>query len=186
MYMGELASSGQLRMVFLRYALVTVPLVLLLGLASGMLAGSGYDNPWFAALDKPGIMPPGWVFPVAWSILYVLQGIALAIVLQARGAQGRGVAVAAFIVQLALNVAWSPLFFAAHRVHAALALIGLVFVSAAVTTLLFRRVRPVAALLMLPYLAWLLFAGLLNYKVIQLNPTAETLAPRPANTQISL
>ena len=115
-----------------------------------------------------------------------MQGVALAIVLQARGAPGRSAAVTAFVVQLALNLAWSPLFFAAHRVHAALALIVAIFVAAAVTTWLFRRVRPLAALLMLPYLGWLLFAAVLNYRVVQLNPDAETLAPKSANTQISL
>jgi len=184
--MSEIASTGQLRMVFLRYALVAVPLVLLLGLASGMLAGSGYDNAWFAALAKPAIMPPARAFPVAWSILYVMQGIALAIVLQARGAAGRTAATTAFVIQLLLNLAWSPLFFAAHHVEAALVLIVAIFVAAAVTALLFWRVRPVAGVLMLPYLAWLLFAGVLNYEIMRLNPGAEALAPKPASTQISL
>ena len=90
--MSELASPGQLRWSFVRWALVCVPLVLMLGILSGKLAGSGYGNPWFDALAKPAIMPPGWAFGVAWTILYILMGVALAIILNARGAKGRQVA----------------------------------------------------------------------------------------------
>ena len=184
--MNQLASTGQLRMVFLRWALVTVPLVLLLGIASGALAGSGYGNAWFAALRKPGFTPPGWTFAAAWTILYIMQGMALALVLQARSAPGRAAAIAAFVVQLALNLAWSPLFFAAHRAHAALWLIGAIFVAAAAAAVLQGRVRRVAGLLMLPYLAWLLFAAVLNLAIVAMNPDAETLAPGGSTTQIGL
>ena len=88
--MSAIASRAQLRMSFLRYALVTVPLVLLLGLLSGRIANSGYGNPWFDALAKPEAMPPGWAFGAAWTTLYILLGLALALVLHARGARGRG------------------------------------------------------------------------------------------------
>ncbi|MDB5684795.1 MAG: TspO and MBR-like protein [Sphingomonas bacterium] len=184
--MSQLASRGQLRMMFLRRALVTVPLVLLLGMASGLLSNSGYGNAWFASLRKPAFMPPGWAFGVAWTILYILQGIALAIVLRARHGSTRSRAVAAFVVQLALNLAWSPLFFAAHRVTAALWLIVAIFAAAAYTMLLFGRIRRTAAVLMLPYLAWLLFAAALNQRIDSMNPSAETLAPKARSTQISL
>jgi benzodiazapine receptor len=88
-------------MSFLRYALVTVPLVLLLGTVSGRLAGSGYGNPWFDALVKPALMPPGWVFGVAWTLLYICLGLALAMILHARGARGRRLAIGLFLAQLA-------------------------------------------------------------------------------------
>jgi benzodiazapine receptor len=168
--MGQLASSGQLRMMFLRRALITVPSIVLLGMVSGILSNSGYDNRWFAALAKPSFMPPGWAFPVAWTILYVMMGLALAMIWQARATPARAIAMAMFFVQLALNLAWSPLFFAAHRVHAAL----------------FGRIRPRAGLLMVPYLLWLLLATALNYRIDVMNPGAETLAPRGASTQITL
>jgi benzodiazapine receptor len=184
--MGQLASSGQLRMILVRRALVTVPLVLLLGMASGVLSGSGNDNRWFASLAKPWFMPPGWAFPVAWTILYALQGFALALVWQARGTPWRPLAIALFAVQLALNLAWSPLFFAAHQVHAALWLIIAIFVAALVTTILFGRIRRLAGLLMLPYLAWLLLAGALNYRIDVMNPGADALAPATPSTQITL
>lgn len=184
--MGEIASPSQLRMSFLRWALFTVPLLLLLGIGSGRLAGSGYGDPWFDALVKPSIMPSGGVFAITWAILYALLGLALAIILHARRARGRGPAIALFAVQLAMNLAWPPLFFAGHEVEAAFWLIVVLFAVAAVTTILFARIRMTAGLLMLPYLAWLLFAALLNFEIGRLNPDAETLAPGAASTQIAL
>jgi benzodiazapine receptor len=183
---GQVASKQQLRMAFMRWAIVIVPLVLMLGILSGRLANSGYGNPWFAALAKPGFMPPGWAFGLAWTILYILTGLALAMIVSARGARLRRLAVALFVVQLLLNLAWSPLFFGAHQVSAAFGLILVLIVAAAATTLVFARVRPTAAALMLPYLAWLLFAAALNFAIDRLNPDAETLAPGRAHTQISL
>ncbi len=184
--MGEIASSAQLRMSFLRWALVTIPLILLLGIASGQLSGSGYGNPWFDALEKPEFMPPGWVFGVVWTILYVLMGLALAYILGARGARGRALAIGLFVTQLVLNLAWSPLFFAAHQVTAALVLLVVLFIVAAVTTARFHRIRTTAGKLMLPYLAWLILAIALNFETMRLNPDAESLAPGSGTTQITL
>jgi tryptophan-rich sensory protein len=173
-------------MSFLRWGLVTVPLVVLLGVASGELSGSGYGNAWFAELQKPDFLPPGWVFGAAWTVLYALIGLALAIILGARGARGRGLALGLFAIQLVLNLAWSPLFFAAHQVTGALVLILILFVVAAATTIRFWMIRRGAGLLMLPYLGWLIFASALNYEVMRLNPTAETLVPGETGTQITL
>jgi tryptophan-rich sensory protein len=184
--MSELASAGQLRMSFLRVALVTVPLILFLGILSGALAGSGFGNPWFAALAKPAAMPPGWVFPVLWTLLYILIGFALAMIVWARGASGRGIAIGLFALQFALNLAWSPTFFAAHRMGAAFAIILLMIVLTIVTILAFARIRTRAALLMLPYLLWLCFAAWLNHSIETLNPGAETLAPGAGSTQVQL
>ena len=184
--MSELASTGQLRMSFLRVVLVTVPLILFLGILSGALAGSGYGNPWFAALAKPTEMPPAWLFPVAWTLLYVLIGFALAMIIWARGASGRGIAIGLFVVQFALNLAWSPTFFAAHRIDVAFAIILAMIVLTIATILAFARIRARAALLMLPYLAWICFAAWLNHSIEALNPNAETLAPGGGSTQVQL
>ena len=67
--MNEIASPGQLRLAYARWALVTVPAIVFLGFLSGKLANSGYDNRWFAALAKPDLLPPGRVFGLAWTIL---------------------------------------------------------------------------------------------------------------------
>lgn len=171
--MSELASAGQLRASLLRWVLVLVPGILLLGFLSGMAANSGPTNPWFASLVKPAIYPPPQAFGIVWSILYVLMGVALAMVITARGARGRGIAIAAFIVQLALNLAWSPLFFGAHQITLALYLILAIDVAVLVTIVLFWRVRPRAALLLVPYLAWVLFATVLNWEFRVANPGAD-------------
>jgi len=184
--MTALASRGQLRMSLLRYALVTVPLVLLLGTVSGRIANSGYGNPWFDALAKPDFMPPGWLFGLVWTILYILLGLALAILLHARGAQRRGRAVGLFVVQLLLNFAWSPVFFAWHRIDWALTLIGAMIVLTLALVLLLWPIRRSAALLMLPYLAWIGFAAALTFAIGQLNPNASEVAPQPVTTDITL
>ena len=184
--MTAIASRSQLRMVYFRYALLTVPLVLLLGIVSARLSDSGYGNPWFSALVKPAAMPPGWLFPLAWTLLYVLLGLAVALILHARGARGRGLAVGMFVLQMLLNYAWSPLFFAMHEVRAALIVLVAMLVTAAAATMLFARIRKGAALLMLPYLAWLLFALWLNFQIMALNPDAERLVPTAASADITL
>jgi len=182
--MNQIASPGQLRLAYLRWALVTVPAILFLGFLSGKLANSGYGNRWFAALAKPELIPPGWVFGAAWTLLYILMALAFAMVLHARGARGRGVAIALFLIQFALNLIWSPLFFRAHQVGDALALILVLTVLVAVTTALFQRIRRAAGWLLLPYLLWLAFATYLNYEVDRLNPDAETLVVPALRTQI--
>lgn len=179
--MGGIASKGQLRMSFVRWAAITVPAVLLLGFASGRSVPAGNDNPWYVALAKPALTPPGWVFPVAWSLLYVLLGIAVAMILNARGARGRGLALTLFCVQLAFNLSWQPLFFGAHRIDAALLVIVAMLATGIAATVLFARIRPVAAWLLVPYLAWVTFAGVLTWKIGQLNPDADGVA-RPAHT----
>ena len=181
---GETAMDRRSRAGLIRWSLVTVPAILLLGLLSAKLGDSGYANLWFARLNKPALMPPGWVFPAAWSILYIMMGIALALVLDAREAKARGVAILLFLVQLGLNLAWSPVFFAMHRIMLGFGLIVAIFLWAAVATLLFWHIRRLAALLMLPYLAWLLFAGLLDWQVHQLNPNGLALVRSTGNTQI--
>ena len=184
--MSQLASKSQLRMSYLRFALFTVPALLLLGTISGRMANSGYSNAWFAALRKPDIMPPGWLFPVAWTLLYIFMGLAIALILHARGARGRGLAVTLFLAQLILNYAWSPVFFGMHKVGTALAIIVAMLLLAGAATYLFARIRKNAALLMLPYLAWLAFASVLNYQIGALNPNAENLVPSGGGTDIIL
>lgn len=184
--MNRLASPAQLRASLFRWALFLVPTVVLLGLASGMAAASGPDNPWFAALEKPAIYPPPAAFGIVWTVLYVLMGLAAAMVCSAWGARYRPWAVAAFVVQLAINLAWSPVFFAMHNIPAALAVIVAMDVAVLVTIWLFWKVRPAAAWLMLPYLAWILFATLLTWEFMQANPDASEIEGNNAVQRIEL
>ncbi|WP_076743273.1 TspO/MBR family protein [Sphingomonas jeddahensis] len=167
-----------------RWAMLCVPLIVLLGFLSGRSVASGDENPWYQALVKPALTPPGWVFPVAWTTLYIMLGLALATILNARGARGRGVAVALFAAQFALNLAWTPLFFGAHQVSTALLVIVAMLLLSIATTFAFRRIRKGAAWLMLPYLIWLGFAGVLNWGILRLNPDAETLVPGARTSQV--
>ena len=151
--MSELASRSQLRMSLVRWALFTVPLLMVLGWLSSMIAGSTDTNAWYQALEKPAAQPPGYVFGIVWPLLYCLQGIALAIVLNARSAPLRWSAAGMFALQYLANLAWSPLFFGMHQVSSAFFLILLILLLAIGATLLFGRIRSLAAWLMVPYLA---------------------------------
>ena len=182
--MGGLASRGQLRMSFLRWAIVTVPAILLLGFVAGVSVARREEAIWYLALRKPWITPPAWVFPVAWTALYILMGLSLAMILHARGAKGRGAAVMLFGVQLAFNLAWTPLFFGAHQVWLALLDIAAMLAFAIAATVAFARIRRPAAWLMVPYLVWISFAGVLTWRIGQLNPDAANLAPRASTTQV--
>lgn len=175
--MGELASKQQLRMSFLRWAAVTVPTIMFLGILMGRLSNSGFENGWFVALERPDWFPPGAAFGIVWTILYALIGIAVALILDARRASGRARALLLFAVQLAMNLAWSPLFFAAHQVTAAFWLMVVLLVTATATAAAFWPIRRAAAVLMLPYLAWLGFATVLNFEMDRLNPDAEAATP---------
>lgn len=167
--MNFLASTGQLRAGIVRWALVCVPVVLFLGILSGTMSGSGADEAWFAALRKPAGYPPPATFGLVWSVLYIMMGVALAIVLAAAGARGRGLAAFVFAGQLVINLAWSPLFFGAHQMTWALVDILLLDVAVVATIVLFARIRPSAAWLLAPYLAWILFATYLNFAFLQNN-----------------
>jgi translocator protein len=182
--MSQLASPGQLRMSLVRWALFVIPLVMLLGFLSGTISGSGEDNRWFMELIKPEAQLPGWVFALVWPVLYFMTGLAFAIVLNARGAPQRMAGIGLFLTQLLLNLAWSPLFFGRHQVTSAFYLLVLMFAAAVATTMVFGRIRKSAAWLMVPYLAWLGFAAVLNYQIDRLNPDAEHLYVPASSAEI--
>lgn len=170
--MNRLASPAQLRASFVRWALFTVPLVMLLGFVSGRIGGSAGD-PWFVALAKPSIFPPPALFGVIWPLLYTLMGLAAAMVCAAWGSRYRAPAILAFMLQLLVNLAWSPVFFARHEITIALFVILVLDAAVLVTIVLFWKVRRAAALLLVPYLLWILFATVLNYEFLRLNPDAD-------------
>jgi len=155
-----------------KIAIVSVIAIELLGGLSGWVSNSGYGNGWFDALQKPSFMPPGWTFGVVWPILYALLGIALAMILVEPASPRRQAALTLFFIQLVLNFAWSPIFFAAHDIATAKIVIFVMAATAAAAAGQFLRLRRVAGLLMTPYLAWLIFAATLNASIEQLNPGA--------------
>ena len=157
-----------------RYALVTVPAIVLLGSASGWLSNSGYGNDWFDNLVKPSFMPPGYAFGIIWPILYVLLGLALAMILAEPPSDRRRMGLVLFFIQLVLNFAWSPIFFAGHDISLAKIVIFLMAAIAAGAAGQFFRIRKAAGLMMIPYLCWLIFAATLNSTIENLNPGAGT------------
>jgi len=180
--MNVLASPAQLRASFLRWALFMVPLVLLIGFAAGQLGGP--DTAWFAGLEKPAIYPPPMIFGIVWSVLFVLIGIALALVASAWGAPGRGAALGVFAVHFLVTQSWTAVFFGMQEMLAGLMVLGVAIATLLVALALVLRVRRVAGLLLLPYLAWLCFAGALNYQFIVVNPDGGKASGDGAATRV--
>lgn len=182
--MNEVASSGQLRMSLVRWILVCVPTVVGLGSLIDIVTHAGPANRWFAALVPQGALLPAWAFTTIWTILYAMIGTALAMVICARGAPRRTSAIALFLVGLIAQFAWKGMFFGQHQVSSALILMGFVLGLTAAASLWFARIRAFAALLMLPYLAWLCFAATFNFQIDARYPDAETLVPPAASANI--
>jgi translocator protein len=182
--MNQLASASQLRMSLLRWALFVVPVVMFLGFMSGTISGSAEENGWYQTLIKPEAQPPGWVFGVVWPTLYFLMGLAFAMILHARGARDRNIAIVLFVSQFLINLTWSPMFFGQHKISTAFYIILAMIGTAVATTFVFGRIRKAAAWLMVPYLVWISFAAILNYQIDRLNPDAETLYVPAATSQI--
>ena len=125
---------------------------------------------FYAQLTQPAWAPPGWVFGPVWTTLFALMGIAAWLVWQSGGFAKQRWPLAMFGVQLALNALWSWLFFAWKLGGLALAEVVFLWLSIAVTLVLFWRVRRAAGLLLAPYLLWVSFATVLNYSLWKLNP----------------
>ena len=155
-----------------RMALVCVIAIEMLGDLSGWLSNSGYGNGWFDGLTTPSFMPPGWTFGVVWPVLYAMLGLALAMVLVEPPSERRRLALILFTIQMALNFAWSPIFFAAHDIAVAKWVIFVMAAVAAAAAGQFLRVKRDSGLLMVPYLGWLVFAATLNATIEVLNPGA--------------
>jgi translocator protein len=135
----------------------------------GIVGGRFEPGAWYAALDKPALTPPGWVFPVAWTALYAAMGVALYLYLRAPARPIPRAPLALFALQLVLNGAWSWLFFGLKRPDLALVDIGLLWIVLALTTAAFWRRRRVAGALLVPYLLWVSFATYLNAALFILN-----------------
>ena len=124
---------------------------------------AGADTNW---IDRPWFYPPEILFPIVWTLLFTLMGVALFIVWR-HGTDQRSVRVAlgTFAVQFALNLAWTPVFFGLQRADLGLIVIGMLWVAIGTTIVMFSRVSRIAAALLVPYLAWVSFAVVLNYAI---------------------
>jgi len=124
---------------------------------------------WYAALHKPSWNPPAWLFGPAWILLYITMAVAAWLVWREGGWKTQGRTLGLFLLQWLLNALWTPLFFGLHRPGLAFAEIILLWLAIAATLALFWRVRRVAGVLLVPYLAWVSFAAELNFTIWRLN-----------------
>ena len=145
----------------------TLAVFALLTAAAATTGAQFMPGPWYAALAKPDWTPPNWLFGPVWTMLYILMAVAAWRVYRKRGFD---LAVGTWLAQLAVNAAWTPLFFGLHRIDLALLDILVLDVLVLATIVLFWRRDRVAAALMLPYLAWIAFATVLNASILKLNP----------------
>lgn len=123
----------------------------------------------YTRLELPAWAPPSWLFSPVWTVLYVLVAVAGWLVWRASGWRGAAAALTVYAVQLVLNALWPPLFFTAARYALAFGEIVLLWAAVAATVVLFRRHSTTAAALLLPYLAWVTYAGALNLAIWRLN-----------------
>lgn len=147
----------------------SIVLCLSVGLVGSIFTASSVST-WFPGLAKPWFAPPAWLFGPVWTILYVLMGVALYLVWLAgwKKTEVRE-AVYLFLVHLAINAAWSWLFFGMRSPLAGLFCIFVLWGFILMLTLRFHRIRPAAAYLLIPYLAWVSFATVLNFDIWRLN-----------------
>ena len=124
---------------------------------------------WYASLRKPAWNPPHWIFGPVWTALYTMMALAAWLVWRRGGLASQRMPLVLFLIQLALNAAWTPLFFGLHWIAFALGEIILLWVAIMATIRAFARVNRVATGLMLPYLAWVTFATVLNFELWRLN-----------------
>ena len=124
---------------------------------------------WYETLAKPPWTPPDWLFPVAWTLLYLMIAVAGWLVWKQVGLAAAGVAFSFYFGQLALNAAWSWLFFGLHRIDLALVDVLALWLAIAGTIVTFHGVRPLAAWLLVPYLIWVTYAAALNFAVWRMN-----------------
>lgn len=146
----------------------SLAIFLLLVVLAAAFGASFEAGPWYYQLNKPSWTPPPWVFGPAWSVLYLLMAVAMWKVWQT-GQPTRTGALIWWLMQLVLNAAWSWLFFGLHRPGWALAEMALLIGVVVLCTTAFARISRLAAWLMAPYLAWLLFAFALNFAIWSLN-----------------
>lgn len=124
---------------------------------------------WYAALAKPVWTPPNYLFPIAWTVLYILMAVAAWLVWRRLGWQGGALPLGLFLLQLVLNALWSWVFFGLERIDLAFYELCLFWLALVATLLAFWQVYPLAGILLLPYLLWVSFAGALNFSIWRLN-----------------
>ena len=157
--------------VNIKNSLVAVILPLAVGGLSSLISSGAMQQ--FNSMQKPPLAPPAWLFPVAWTMLYILMGIASLLVYCSQptdvGQKLRTAALIIYALQLLLNFCWSPIFFNAKLYYVAFVVLVCLWLLIAALIVIATRLNKAAAFLLLPYLLWLSFAGYLNLMIPVLN-----------------
>ena len=154
--------------------MVWLDLVLWLALCFGVASfGGRWTTPeisgWYRTLVRPSFAPPNWIFGPVWTLLYLLMALAAWLVCLAEPSPAQSLGLALFLVQLALNLAWSWIFFRRHAIGAAFIEVVVLWVAIGATAIVFALVNPIAAWMFVPYWAWVSFASVLNGAYWRLN-----------------
>lgn len=145
-----------------------------IALTVGLGAGSGYFTvkeipTWYAGLVKPSFNPPNYLFGPVWTILYILMGISLFLIWKQPPSPQRKKAITIYLIQFALNLAWSFIFFNQHQIFLAFLEIVAMWICILLTIIAFSKFSKLAAWLLVPYISWVSFAAFLNYHIWLLN-----------------
>ncbi len=147
-------------------AAVAVPLAV--GGIAALISADAMDS--FAALEQPPLSPPGWLFPVVWTVLYILMGVASYLIYTSNAPRSEKVlALGLYAFQLFFNFFWSIIFFNLQKYLPALIWLIALWLLIIMTALAFRTISKASAWLMLPYILWVTFAGYLNWGIYLLN-----------------
>ena len=141
----------------------------LLALATASSGAVFTPDAWYREINKPSWTPKDWVFPTVWTPLYVLIAVSGWLVWREAGVAGAALPLAVYLLQLVLNAGWSAIFFGMKRPGLALAEVLVLWLSIALTIVLFWPISPLAALLLVPYLVWVTIASALNFQVWRMN-----------------
>lgn len=152
----------------LKKLIISLLVPLGVGGLSALITGGNMDI--YSKINRPPLSPPGIVFPIVWSVLYTLMGISLYLVWNKNDNSSQSnIAYFWFAVQLFLNFIWSPIFFGAQQYLVAFIVLILLIASVVAMIISFYKISKPAALLQIPYLIWLIFAGYLNLAIYILN-----------------
>lgn len=147
-----------------KQAVIFIPLVL--GAIIGLVNRNGFDS--FETIEKPSFAPSAIIFPIVWTVLYLLMGISSYIILKSSDEKKRGAAVI-FYIQLAVNLVWPILFFSLNEYFFSFIWLILLIILELVMLISFYSVNKTSAYLQIPYLLWSIFAAVLNYQIYILN-----------------
>lgn len=151
----------------LLFLCILIPLII--GVFSGIISGNSIEQ--FSKMNKPSLSPPGWLFPIVWTILYVLMGIASYLVLVSNNKNQNVLkkALKTYGIQLIFNFFWSIWFFNLNLYFFSFLWLIILWILISITILLFYKISKLSAYLLLPYILWVTFAGYLNLGIAILN-----------------